>query len=125
MIPSATSVVRARYWLAAAIRVTAIAWFVVEARTIPGELIGLGAGVLAGQIFTSGLVSVVVPLVSALLGAMVVPGLLLVFERRLVRWMVPEPRLACPSCGYPVEKLKSPVCPECGGDIRSVSSSKG
>lgn len=39
------------------------------------------------------------------------------FEKRLIRWLVPNTVVAkniCPACGYNVKNLNSPVCPECG-----------
>lgn len=41
------------------------------------------------------------------------PICLLIFERHLIRWLVPAPRPGCQQCGYPIEK-HMPVCPECG-----------
>jgi hypothetical protein len=40
--------------------------------------------------------------------------ILLVLDRRIVRWMIPVPRMECPECGYAFEGLASPQCPECG-----------
>ena len=39
---------------------------------------------------------------------------LLVFERRLVVWLVPMPRSRCPQCEYFLVSLVEPRCPECG-----------
>jgi hypothetical protein len=46
--------------------------------------------------------------------------LLVLFERPLVRWLVPagSPDHTCLNCGYSLKNLKSPICPECGADVR-------
>ncbi len=46
---------------------------------------------------------------------------LFLLESRIVRWIVPLPprHSGCPKCGYSLKDLKSPVCPECGTNLRS------
>lgn len=46
--------------------------------------------------------------------------LLILFEKRIIRWLVPTPppSTACPKCGYPMKDLRAPICPECGTDLR-------
>lgn len=58
-----------------------------------------------------------------------VPVLILVaamvlLEQRLVRWIVPVPGPdhLCPTCGYSLRDLESPICPECGTSLRSPIS---
>ena len=45
---------------------------------------------------------------------------LILVEKRLVRWIVPMPvgGPVCPKCGYSLKNLRSPVCPECGLNLR-------
>lgn len=44
-----------------------------------------------------------------------VPGfVLMLIDRRIVRWLVPMPLHECPQCAYPLKNLKGPRCPECG-----------
>ena len=42
-------------------------------------------------------------------------------ETRLVRWIVPlgDSGTLCSKCGYSLKDLKSPICPECGTNLRS------
>ncbi len=57
---------------------------------------------------------------------LVLPGLVLALaSRRLAAWIVPAGGAGlradgCPHCGYSVKNLKSPICPECGGDLGGV-----
>lgn len=41
-------------------------------------------------------------------------------EGWVVRWIVPYParEATCAQCGYSLKNLKSPICPECGADVR-------
>jgi hypothetical protein len=41
-------------------------------------------------------------------------------SRRLSRWIVPAGLRsdACMNCGYSLKNLKSPICPECGADVK-------
>lgn len=41
-------------------------------------------------------------------------------DRRLARLIVPMPRALCPGCGYRLEALTAPRCPECGVAIPRV-----
>jgi hypothetical protein len=42
------------------------------------------------------------------------------FHDNLVRWIVPIPRPdhLCPKCNYSLKDLRSPICPECGTNLR-------
>lgn len=46
--------------------------------------------------------------------------LILHFSRRLAFWLIPDGfrNDLCRACGYSLKTLKSPVCPECGANIR-------
>ncbi len=61
-------------------------------------------------------------IVVVLLAWLPVPGaaaLLLIFERRLVAWLVPPPGThRCPACDYDLRYITADRCPECGLDIR-------
>jgi len=53
------------------------------------------------------------------------PGIaLILLERPLIRWLIPDPPRGCPNCGYSLQGLRSPVCPECGADLGSRGSRK-
>jgi ABC-type microcin C transport system permease subunit YejE len=39
-------------------------------------------------------------------------------ERRLVRWIVPIVPPECPRCGYSIQNLAAPNCPECNLTLR-------
>ena len=41
-------------------------------------------------------------------------GLLLAVDFWLLRWLVPAGRWQCPRCGYDLESVNQPKCPECG-----------
>lgn len=47
-------------------------------------------------------------------------GLLLYFRLRLVRWIAPFPKSACPQCDYDISKLTENRCPECGIQLPKV-----
>jgi hypothetical protein len=38
----------------------------------------------------------------------------LIWERQVLRWLVPLPRAECPQCGYAIKQLTTKRCPECG-----------
>ena len=45
----------------------------------------------------------------------ILPGVvLIVSDRRLVRWLITIPRDECPQCGYTLKHLTTARCPECG-----------
>lgn len=49
--------------------------------------------------------------------ALLAPAITLyVFDRRIVRWLIPVPRRECHECGYPLQGLHAGTtrCPECG-----------
>jgi len=53
--------------------------------------------------------------------AFVVPAISIwVLDRWLARLIVPMPRALCPGCGYQLEALTAPRCPECGVAIPAV-----
>jgi hypothetical protein len=52
------------------------------------------------------------------LAMVMVGGVLVVFARRLARWIVSMPERGCPSCGY--AGAAGDKCPECG--LRGVES---
>ena len=39
---------------------------------------------------------------------------ILVWNRTIVRWLIPVPRQECPQCGYAIKELTTTRCPECG-----------
>jgi hypothetical protein len=70
----------------------------------------------------AGFLAWVFQLAIPLLARLVLAAIVLLLEKRLVRWIVPigSRDNACPRCGYALKDLKSPVCPECGLDLRSA-----
>lgn len=46
--------------------------------------------------------------------ALAIALMLLLSERRLVAWLVPLPKDDCPACGYSLDQITTPKCPECG-----------
>ncbi len=55
--------------------------------------------------------------------AFLIPAVLLyLFDRRIVRWLIPVPRRECHECGYPLRGLHGATtrCPECGTAIASA-----
>ncbi len=44
-------------------------------------------------------------------------AVLLGLNKSLAKWLVPLPRLECPSCGYGLDRLSVKVCPECGAQL--------
>lgn len=48
----------------------------------------------------------------------------LVFQRRIARWIIPDGFRVdvCPACGYSLKNLNSPICPECGSDVRPAAA---
>ena len=49
---------------------------------------------------------------------------LYLFDRRIVRWLIPVPRRECHECGYPLRGLSPSTtrCPECGTSIVPTSA---
>lgn len=50
-------------------------------------------------------------------------GLLLAVDLWLLRWLVPAGRWQCPRCGYDLENVSKPKCPECGQRLSSEAVS--
>jgi len=50
--------------------------------------------------------------------AVFAPGMALaMFDRKIVRWLIPLARNECPQCGYALRQLGSNRCPECGCEV--------
>lgn len=108
MGPSVAAVIRVRYWMGMVLRAGAllmILWGTLQ-------LLGGGARALPD----------VVHLSPAHIGAVLlwplrwvlVALVLLLLEKRLLKWLFPIPRQACPQCGYPTAGRPMGTCPECG-----------
>ena len=118
MIPDAATLARRRHTVTIIVR-SFIALF--------GAWIAWGAVVGLGQIlyplFGSGIdffFQAVLNFLFQHVPALLLIVALIVFEQRLVRWIVPTPRpdTSFPKCGYSLKDLKSPICPECGTSLR-------
>lgn len=46
-------------------------------------------------------------------------GVLIAVDLWLLRWLVPAGRWQCPRCGYDLENVSKPKCPECGQRLSS------
>jgi len=109
MLPDAPSIARARYVAQLVVRLFAAACVVYFAY----RLTMLGIGTL-GLGMNSSIRAIVFEVLRA--GTWLVPAALLVlFQRRLIAWLLPTPsRSTCPACGYRLFGLERPKCPECG-----------
>jgi hypothetical protein len=58
--------------------------------------------------------------------ALLAPAIALVlFDRKIVRWLAPLPRAECIQCGYTFRGLAVMRCPECGWDATTDESPGG
>jgi hypothetical protein len=46
-------------------------------------------------------------------------GALLLLDIVALRWLIPAGRWQCPRCGYDLENVSKPKCPECGQRLSS------
>ena len=118
MIPDPATIARRRHLVTIIVR-SLIALF--GAWVLWGAAVGLGA--VLQPMYMGGPEYLVAGLWNFLAGY--VPSLLLAlvmffFEKRLVRWIVPtgDSGQLCSKCGYSLKDLKSPICPECGTNLR-------
>lgn len=116
MMPDPNTIARRRHMVTILLRcfILALAMYtLIGATWATFERAMTWGGSSAGSLLLSALVQF------GPLGLLVVAMLLL--EKRLVRWLVPPGTRMdmCRSCGYSLRNLRSPVCPECGTDVRS------
>jgi hypothetical protein len=124
---NAQQIMRRRHWALTIIRILALAMILYGGLHI---LWGLGASFgLADLNVLSGIRSTLTifwnnnrnPFWFGL--AVLLPGAALVmFDRRLARWLVPLPLNECPQCGYGLQRLTTRRCPECGYQIQTDQS---
>jgi hypothetical protein len=119
MIPSVQTVLRSRYAARVVIRVVAGVGFAYAAWDAFDFIRGL---VQSSGDPLSILVNWLLWTFAPWLARLAVPLALLLWERRLVRWLIPMPWRGCPVCGY-----ETPTgvgrCPECGLDLSKDGAS--
>ena len=100
------------------LRAAILLWVGYTALLLVQSLIIAAQGMLGGGYPIGAFVyDVLIPL--AFRVALIAVAVLL--ERPIVRWIVPlgPSQNVCPRCGYALKDLKSPVCPECGLNLRA------
>ena len=119
-IPSVTSIARWRHLVRVVVRFAGVLLVVVGVGSLLSSFVSVVVAVSQGGRVSFGaptLVSVVVMALRPLLWAGL--GVVLVrFDRRLARLIVPMPSKGCPVCGYWLGSREITVCPECGTDLR-------
>lgn len=111
MIPTLASVVTARYICRVLLRVLAVVFALIggwlSLRT--GLELITGFAMLIPDSLMLGLFVLLGPILSFAAAAA-----LLFFERPIIRWLLPLPRVVCPECNFRVASLTRGQCPECG-----------
>jgi hypothetical protein len=116
MTPDLGTIAQRRHLVTIFLRVGVLVWVCYS--------LTLSIDMLAGNIdgfAMGGVMAVIFSLAIPLACRCALAGAVLLMERPLVRWLVPVSGMgehACPKCGYSLKNLKSPVCPECGMDLR-------
>jgi hypothetical protein len=113
MIPGTPTVQRSRYGFRVALRLTAALSLVYAAmqtfNTARGYVNYVGPvwDLVTNWLFYQGIPWAIM---------VAFPLMLLFFERRLVRWLVPMPWRGCPACDYDAPR-GAQRCPECGCEL--------
>jgi hypothetical protein len=111
MIPDAASIARKRYRMRKTLRFMALVLFMIFFLCECAELI---AWLYRGAAIDNLALQEFVLYSPFLAGA----AFLVIAQGRLIVWLVPIPkRSVCPACGYHLQGLREPRCPECGLDL--------
>ncbi len=117
MNPDMATIARRRHLMTIALRVVVAVWVAYSIWHTVDMLLGNISGFVM-----AGIGGLVYELCVPLLGRLGLAAALVFLEKPLVRWLVPISvggDNACPKCGYSLKNLKSPVCPECGMNLRA------
>lgn len=116
VVPSLHTVLRLRYYARILVRVLAVLWICLaiyrgteQALNLLNQQLGAltsGLGLDSSSLTLAVVLSIVLEASFGLC--------LLWFEKPLVRWLLPLPRLVCPGCDYRIASLTHGKCPECG-----------
>jgi hypothetical protein len=116
MNPDLITIARRRHLMTIMLRVAVLVWVAYSVwHAVDGLLGNISGFVMAG------IGGLVYELVLPLMGRLFLAAALVFLEKPLVRWLVPASaggENTCPKCGYSLKNLKSPVCPECGMNLR-------
>lgn len=120
MIPDAATIVRRRHTVTMIVR----GFIALMGVWIVWELAG-NIGQTLQQLFDTSWgnpIGVLIYLLLRIIPAMLVLAAMVFFHGHLVRWIVPMPsrHAGCPTCGYSLRDLKSPICPECGTSLSAA-----
>ncbi len=107
--PRQASVVRARYWTVAAIRLACALWIAVNVTEIVLNEIDLVSQVSAGRFQPTSYYRTFFHPVAPLL----LPIAVIFLSKWIVARLLPLPQATCPKCGYAITQNQNP-CPECG-----------
>jgi hypothetical protein len=107
MVPDAATIARRRHLLRTIIRCAALGLLLLfGAQVVVAVVIGLLENMFLGASFFGRVLAGAWPVFAGLA--------LLLFEKRLVVWLVPIGSQRCPQCDYFLVSLVEPKCPECG-----------
>lgn len=107
MVPDAATIARRRHLLRTIVRCVALGLLIAFAGpAVSAVLVSVIEGSRFGLYLLARLAGSAGPLFAGVA--------LLVFERRLVTWLVPLGSPRCPQCDYFLVSLAEPRCPECG-----------
>lgn len=107
MVPDAATIARRRHLLRTVLRCVALGLLLVFAAPVVASV---AVALINNSIFREFFLIRVLEWGSFLLAGI----LLLIFEKRLVAWLVPLGSHRCPQCDYFLVSLVEPRCPECG-----------
>jgi hypothetical protein len=121
MTPDLATIARRRHVAMIVLRTAVVLW-VVWTLWLSMESVVANMGMVAhlGDLPGSSVLTWALDLGLPLVIRLMLAAIVVFMEKRLVRWIVPlgDRGGECPRCGYVLKDLKSPVCPECGLDLR-------